>query len=103
MDNYRCMQFVDITSMCVAQVGLKIFCRCFCSGRNGVTFDTFFTKRRISAEFLWPLLDGDLDDSNQVCQDDVPRQWHLRGTRGDGDSPYRNEERSPMVLTFSSG
>jgi len=44
-----------------------------------------------------------LDDCNEGSGDDVSRQWHLRGARGDSDSPYRNEERSQMVFTFASG
>lgn len=64
---------------------------------------THFSPKEEYLEFLWLVLDGELDDSNQGCQDDVPRQWHLRGARGDGDSPYRNEERRPMVFAFSSG
>jgi hypothetical protein len=52
---------------------------------------------------LWLDLYTELADSNQGNQDDVPRQWHLRRPRGDDHSPYGNEERSPMVITFSSG
>lgn len=53
-------------------------------------------------EFLWLELYRELDVSDG-SQDDVPRQWHLRGARGDGDSTYRNEERIPMVFAFTSG
>jgi hypothetical protein len=45
----------------------------------------------------------ELNDCNEGSGDDVPRRWHLRGARGDSDSPYRNEERSQMVFTFTSG
>lgn len=45
----------------------------------------------------------ELDDCNEGSGDDVPRQWHLRGARGDSDSACRNEERSQMVFTFTSG
>jgi len=54
-------------------------------------------------EFLLVDLYTELDDCNEGSGDDVPRQWHLRGARGDSDSPYRNEERSEMVFTFTSG
>ena len=44
-----------------------------------------------------------LDNCNEGSGDDVPRQWHLRGARGDSDSPHCNEEGSQMVFTFTSG
>lgn len=68
-----------------------------------MTFDIFRTKiERISAARVSVGLKEHVE-ANQRREDDVPRQWYLRGTGGDGDSPHRNEERSSMVFTFSPG
>jgi hypothetical protein len=85
---------------CEGKYFVNVVNQCSCVGRNGVTFDIFSPKPRGSVEFLWLELYTELVDSNQ---DDVPRQWHLRSPRGDGHSPYCNEERGPMVFSFSSG
>lgn len=82
---------------------MYVVIKCFCVGQNGMTFDIFSPKSRGSVKFLWLDLYTELADSNQGNQDDVPREWHLRRPRGDDNSPYCNEERSPMVITFSSG
>ena len=75
----------------------------YCCGRNGLTLQIITPRIRGSAKFLLVDLYTELDECNEVSGDDLSRQWHLRGARGDSDSPYRNEERSQMVFTFTSG
>jgi hypothetical protein len=77
--------------------------KCYCCGKNGLTLQIIAPRVRGSAKFLLVDLYTEFDDYKAVSGDDVSRQWHLRGARGDSDSPYRNEERSQMVFTFTSG
>jgi hypothetical protein len=54
-------------------------------------------------ELLCVDLHKERDNCKEGNDDDVPRQWHLRGARGDSYSTYRNEERSSMVFACTPG